>query len=98
MADALYPARDKPVIVAGKSIKVRTEEYINRLIQFISDKKESKAFSKIVGADLASIGERLDAIYNATNKGTHSDVSKEEAARYIVHTYLLISDIIALVK
>ena len=51
-----------------------------------------------MGADLASIGERLDAIYNATNKGTHSDVSKEEAARYIVHTYLLISDIIALIE
>ena len=98
LADALYPARDKPIIVAGKSIKVGTEEYINRLVQFISDKKESKAFSKIVGADLASIGERLDAIYNATNKGTHSDVSKEEAARYIVHTYLLISDIIALIQ
>lgn len=98
LADALYPPRDEPIICGGKQIKVGQEQYINRLIQFVLSKNGSKTYSQIVGADLASIGERLDAIYNATNKGTHSDVSKEEAARYIVHTYLLISDIIALIE
>ena len=98
LADALYPPRDEPIICGGKQIKVGQEQYINRLIQFVLSRNGSKTYSQIVGADLASIGERLDAIYNATNKGTHSDVSKEEAARYIVHTYLLISDIIALVE
>ncbi len=97
LADALYPPSDEPIICGNKQIKVGAEQYINRLIQFILSKNGSRTYSQIVGADLASVGERLDAIYNATNKGTHRDVSKEEAARYIVHTYLLISDIIALI-
>ena len=96
LADALYPPRDESVNINGKSIKVGAENYINRLVQFIESKKDSKAFSSIVGSDLSSIGERLDSIYNATNKGTHGEVSKDEASRYIVHTYFLISDIISL--
>ena len=50
----------------------------------------------MVGADLSSIGMRLDAINDAVCKGTHVDVSKDEASRYIIHTYLLISDIVSL--
>lgn len=96
MADALYPPRDQPISVNGKAIKVGTEQYINRLIQFVSSKVESKTYADVVGADLSSIGIRLDAINNAVCKGTHVDVSKDEASRYIIHTYLLISDIISL--
>lgn len=96
MADALYPPRDQPISVNGKAIKVGAEQYINRLIQFVSSKVESKTYADVVGADLSSIGIRLDAINNAVCKGTHVDVSKDEASRYIIHTYLLISDIISL--
>lgn len=96
MADALYPPQDQPISVSGRTIKVGTEQYINRLIQFISSKAESKTYADVVGADLSSIGMRLDAINDAVCKGTHVDVSKDEASRYIIHTYLLISDIISL--
>lgn len=96
MADALYPPQDQPISVNGKAIKVGAEQYINRLIQFVSSKVESKTYADVVGADLSSIGIRLDAINNAVCKGTHVDVSKDEASRYIIHTYLLISDIISL--
>ncbi len=96
LADALYPPQDTPITVNGKSIKVGQEQYINRLVQFVASKKGSQTYSQIIGTDLASIGERIDAIYNATNKGTHVDVKKDEASRYIIHTYLLISDIISL--
>ena len=88
--------RDQPISVNGKAIKVGAEQYINRLIQFVSSKVESKTYADVVGADLSSIGIRLDAINNAVCKGTHVDVSKDEASRYIIHTYLLISDIISL--
>lgn len=98
LADALYPPKENPIIVNGKSIKVGQDQYINRLVQFIDSKKGSKTYSQIIGADLASIGERIDAIYNASNKGTHVDVQKDEASRYIIHTYLLISDIISLIE
>lgn len=96
VADALYPPHENPVIVDGKKIKVGSDQYINRLIQFVSSKSGSKTYNDVVGADLNSIGKRLDAINDAVCKGTHASVSKEESRRYIIHTYLLISDIIAL--
>ena len=94
VADALYPPQDRPIVVNKKTIKVGPDQYINRLIQFISSKEGSKTYKDVVGSDLSSIGSRLDAINDAVCKGTHGTVSKEEASRYIIHTYLLLSDVI----
>lgn len=96
LADALYPPSETPIKVNGKPVKIGTDQYINRLIQYISSKSGSKTYTDVVGSDLSSIGMRLDAINDAACKGTHTDVTKDEATRYIIHTYLLISDIIAL--
>lgn len=96
LADALYPPSDTPIQVNGKPIKVGVDQYVNRLIQYISSKSNSDTYKAVVGSDLSSIGERLDAINKAVCKGTHVDVTKDEATRYIIHTYLLISDIISL--
>lgn len=97
LADNLYPPQENPIVINGKTIQLGKEQYINRLIQFIASKKESTTYGKVVGADLSSIGNRIDAIYEATNKGTHSELSKEDASRFIIHTYFLLSDIISLV-
>lgn len=96
IADALYPAQDESINVDGKQIKVGKNEYINRLMQFVDSKKESETYIKIVGTELKYIGERLDAVVNAVNKGTHKEITQFEAKRFIISTYLLISDFIAL--
>ena len=96
VADALYPPKDEPILVNGKKINVGTDQYVNRLVQFISGKAGSKTNRDVVGADLSSVGMRLDAINDAVCKGTHVEVTKDEASRYIIHTYLLISDILSL--
>ena len=96
LADALYPPSDTPIQINGKSIKVGADQYINRLIQYINSKSGSKTYNDVVGSDLSSIGMRLDAINDAVCKGTHTDITKDEAQRYIIHTYFLISDIISL--
>ena len=96
LADALYPPSDTPIQVNGKPIKIGADQYINRLIQYINSKSGSKTYNDVVGSDLSSIGMRLDAINDAVCKGTHTDITKEEAQRYIIHTYFLISDIISL--
>ncbi len=98
LADSLYPPQDEPIVFEGKKIKIGKDQYINRLMQFISEKSSSKTYKDIVGSDLSFIGNRLDAINDAVCKGTHSDLTKDEASRYILHTYLLISDIIALIE
>lgn len=98
LADVLYPPRDEPIDIGGKPVKVGQEQYINRLVQFVASKSDSKTYNDVVGADLGNIGNRLDAINDAVCKGTHTEISKDEAARYIIHTYLLISDIVSLIE
>ena len=102
LADKFYPPNPdgKSEITKGsKKIKVGAENYINRLILFIESKTDSERYLEIVGSHLDFIGNRIDSIYDASNKGTHTVIqSKDEAERYIIYTYLLIGDILALIK
>lgn len=97
IADYLYPPSDE-IINVGKDIKIKlnAENYIARLKQYIKNKAESERFIEIVGSHLDYIGDRIDSIYNASNKATHAKVTKEEAERYVIYTYLLLSDIFGL--
>lgn len=97
VADNLYPPSDEVVIKEnGQKIKVGNEKYINRLTLYIENKSSSEKFTSIVGSNLKYIGERLDAVYDASNKGSHDEVSLDEAKRYIIYTYLLLGDILSL--
>ena len=101
LADATFPPTDDRVItVNGKErvIKLGPDNYINRLIAFIEGKSGSGRFIEIVGSQLAYIGDRLDAVFKAAQKGSHNRiVSKEEADRYVVYTYMTLGDILTLV-
>lgn len=102
LADKLFPAReDKIIQITGgksKTIKLGQDNYINRLIAFIEEKSSSEKFQSVVGSELAFIGNRLDSIFLASQKGSHSVItSKEEADRYVVYTYLIIGDILSLI-
>ena len=97
VADVLYPpSNELAVLPDGRKIKVGEEQYINRLMQYISNKSDSGSFNAIVGSNMSFIGERLDGVHNAANKGTHTEVTLEEAERYIIYTYLIIGDILSL--
>ena len=100
LADAVFPAQEEPrnTLVKGeaKSIKLGNAQYINRLIAYIEDSSESERFAELVGSELEYIGNRLDALFKASQKGSHSTVSKEEADRCVVYTYLTVGDILSL--
>ena len=96
VANTLYSPSDEDIIKNGKTIKVGNDEYINRLIIYVENKSSSEKFTSIVGTHLKYIGERLDAVYKSSNKGSHSEVSFDEAKRYIIYTYLLLGDILSL--
>ncbi|WP_186321028.1 hypothetical protein [Bacillus mycoides] len=97
VADSLYPPSNEPIqLPGGRSIKIGEDQYINRLIQYIDSKSTSEKFSAIVGSHLKFIGERLDGVHEAANKGTHAEVTLDEAERYIIYTYLVIGDILSL--
>lgn len=103
LADVVFPARheDRIVQVKGKPrhIKLGADNYVNRLICFVQDQSSSERFQEIVGSNLSSLGERLDAVVKATQKGSHATItSREEADRYAVYTYMLVADILALLS
>lgn len=43
------------------------------------------------------LGERLDSIFQAAQKGSHDVISsQDEADRYVIYTYLVVGDILQL--
>lgn len=96
VADNLYPSTDEIIKIGKKEIKLGEEQYINRLIQYIDGKSNSKTYKNIVGSSLEDIGKKLDALNDAACKGTHTDVTKFEAERYLIYTYLFLGDILSL--
>lgn len=100
LADAIYPAREDKVIDAGgrsKTIKLGKDNYINRIIAFVEERSASERFSHIVGSHLGFLGDRLDSVFQAAQKGSHDViVSQVEADRYVVYTYLTVGDVIGL--
>lgn len=93
LADKLYPAKE-----GGDSMspKLGKQHYINRLIAYVGERIDSKSYKAIIGAELKYIGEKIHKIYTAVNKGTHATVGKSEAENYVIYTYLLISDLLAI--
>ena len=100
LADSVFPAQSEPRIrsVNGKDreINLGSDQYINRLVAFIEDMSESGRFVEIVGSHLKYMGDRLDALFHAAQKGSHAAVTKEEADRCVIYTYLLVGDILSL--
>ena len=63
---------------------------------FVEDKSDSDRFADLVGSHLSFLGDRLDAVFEATQKGSHASVTREELNRYVVYAYMLIGDILSL--
>ena len=102
LANAVYPPNeDKQKVIDGQetTIKLDKEHYINRILEFITESSDSQTYQRVVGSQLKFIGDRLNSLLNASHKGTHATiVSKDDANRIVVYTYLLIGDILSLVK
>ena len=101
LADAVFPPTDteRSKVVDGKTIKIKLgkDNFINRVLAFVEDTSSSQRFKDIVGSHIAFLGDRLDSVFQAGQKGSHTTiVSREEAERYVVYTYLLVGDILSL--
>lgn len=100
LADAIYPAREDIVVDAGgkpKTIKLGPDNYVNRIVTFLQERSDSERFQAIVGSHLSFIGERLDSVFQAAQKGSHTTiVTRDEADRYVVYTYLVVGDVLSL--
>jgi hypothetical protein len=101
LADSVFPpqAQDRAITVAGKqrTVKLGKDNYINRLLAFVGDQSDSERFDAIVGSQISYLADRLEAAFRAAQKGSHDTiVSRQEADRYVVYTYLVVGDILTL--
>jgi hypothetical protein len=101
LADAVFPVQTEPRIKSykGKNITIDlgAENYINRIMCYVEDNIESPTAKAIVSSDLSYLGDRLDAIAAGAQKGSHTDiVTREEADRIVVHTYMILGEILSL--
>jgi hypothetical protein len=92
-ADSLRPPGEN---VAGR--RMGEEQYINRLINWIETDAGSPTRADLVVADLEYLGRRLDAVQESGSKGTHASVDRFEASRLVTGTYLLLGDILQIIK
>jgi hypothetical protein len=101
LADHLFPATDTPRVksVNGKEVRITlgADNYINRLVCFTEDNSTSERSEEIIGSQLAYLGDRLDSLFRAAQKGSHTTIStRDEADRYVVYTYMLVADLLKL--
>ena len=96
VADVLFPPTGEPRQSGGKEIKLGPDQYINRLACYAEDMSSSERFQEIVGSHLSFLGDRLDAVFEASQKGSHGTVGRDEANRYVLYTYMLVGDILSL--
>ena len=100
LADVVFPASDEQRVIEkeGKkhTIKLGKEQYVNRIIAFVESKSGSERFNDLVGSHLSFLGNRLDSVFSASQKGSHTTiVSRQEADRYVIYTYLILGDILS---
>ena len=97
MADVVFPAIEQISKKGDKEIRLGKDNYINRIIAFVENSSSSKRFEDLVGSHLQFLGDRLDSIFKAAQKGSHDNIlTQEEADRYITYTYLIVGDILSL--
>lgn len=96
LADVLFPPQAESRYKNEKEIKLGPEHYKNRLMCFVEDNSTSRRFKHLVGSHLRFLGDRLDSIFQAVQKGSHGSVEQREANRYVVYTYMIVGDILSL--
>jgi DNA uptake protein ComE-like DNA-binding protein len=91
LADKLYP----PIDESKNGRKLGKNQYINRLWAFMDEKIDSETNRELAKAHVDLIGHYLESALDLTHKGVHSEVTKIEVVRSVLHTYLVVGDILS---
>lgn len=97
LADSLYPALEEPVAgIDGKKRKLTEDNYIARLWQYVFEKSKGSTSGRLLESIVNDLGNRIDKIYELTNKGIHAEVSEFEVNQCVIQTYLITGDLLRL--
>jgi hypothetical protein len=98
VADAVFTARTENFVdTRGKSRKVGTEEYKNRLLAFLDQGLSGKSYALFDG-EMELVVKRLDALYDKVCKGVHSDVGAEEVRLVLSEMYVMLTEVARLAR
>lgn len=97
LADALYPKKPEPVVGSNGVERLLTNErYISRLWQFAHDRAGGHVQGEVTLTTIDDLGRRIDALYDATNKGVHADLTEAEASQFVTQTIMHCGDLFRL--
>ncbi|MFH2054879.1 MAG: hypothetical protein ABIJ61_02865 [bacterium] len=88
-ADAVAPSETAETVLEDEILKTGPQHHLNRLTLHIADNTFSKSRRKRIKQSLRNVYERVSA-------GVHSDISTSEAKALLLHTYLLLGEIVLL--
>lgn len=92
-ADVVFPAKADPV----DGLVVTDDKYLNRIRAFIKQQVSSKRQRDHLQAILELIGEIITRTDNLASRSVHSGaVTRFEAERILIYTYLTVGDILVL--
>lgn len=82
--------------LSGKTLDISGEHSINKLSAIIEKLEGSSANKTITGSNLIYLVDLLTNIADEQSNGVHNDLSKTEANRCIIQTYIALGSIISL--
>lgn len=81
---------------SGTDIDVSVEHYRNRLSAVI-ERLQNKSIGKtLVGSNILYLLDWIENLNNLQSKGVHADITKDDAMKCIIHTYVCLGDILNL--
>ena len=90
LANTLYPPTDEKI--NGRSLG--KNQYINRLWAFMDRSIESESNKELAKSHVDFLGYYLESLHNITHKGVHASLTRYEAVKAVLHTYLIVGDIL----
>ena len=83
---------------SGKEIDVSGEHYKNKLTAVIETLEDKSMSNSIIGSNVMYLLDWIDNLIDLQCKGVHSDISKQDAMRCIIQTYIFLGDVLSLQK
>jgi hypothetical protein len=93
VSDCLFPAQDEPSPTGRKLDK---QAYKNRLLAYADAARASDTSIDLIVASTATLGEQLERLQAAVNKGLHADLLDVEGRRCVIRTVMLLDDLVSL--
>lgn len=94
VADCIFP----PIENSNNktSHKLGKDNYRNRILAFADQRRLSNTNIDLICVSTENLSKQIEKLTDLTNKGTHSEIHKNESRRCVLRTLMLLDDLISL--